>query len=537
ASFVVDGQLSAPYQVLYPGTTSENTLTLPSSQTYVENSFDPSAGAAYGNATYAAGTYSVTLRNFCGLIRLALKGSATLDRIVVHALGEETIAGDFVLESDADGFTGVFSGGGSPSLVYACEGQTLGETVRYFFIALPARTYSSGMEALVYQADGKYMRLKFWGDGKTLGASDIVAFEEKTYVAGRWDVLGELPALPQEESHFDTHLTVGSYNIWSSDMRTLYYTNRNNAGSEYYSGSGDGYMVDGDPRLWDTAKSYMAQTIANIAYDVFGLSEVSVLQKAELPGLVSAAGGSHYTWKFFLNSSVNDDSTPAADDEYEAIVYNNRLFTCERTGKFWLTDKDYGLKPHQGVTALSASDGNYRLVEYAFLTHNVTRKTFLFCHCHAPLNDAINEWAGGIIQYRITGQGSRTGSESSSYPINRNGYPVIFVGDLNATPSEGLLYSKLSAFWNCAYDQARETGMLAQSERENPGTWSNWRMQQSMLQSDDKRMDHVFVSSEFTVTRYWTNRFRYQTPYAPAASGFRRFYPSDHVPIVAELSL
>jgi hypothetical protein len=99
------------------------------------------------------------------------------------------------------------------------------------------------------------------------------------------------------------------------------------------------------------------------------------------------------------------------------------------------------------------------------------------------------------------------------------------------------MYSKLSAFWNCAYDKALQTGVLPQGEIENPGTWSNWRMQQSMLKSDDKRMDHVFCSADFTVTGYRTNRFRYNAAYSPAASGYRKFYPSDHVPTIAELSL
>jgi len=534
--FTVNGTPSAPYKVLYPGTSSENVIVLPSTQNYVANSFDPSAGVAYGNAASSAGSYGVSLQNFCGLIRFSLKGSATLDHIVLNSLGSEKISGSFSLTTNAGGFTGAFSGGGSSSLVYDCSGQALSASAKYFYIAIPAQTYASGMEALVYQTDGQYMRLKFWGSGKVLEGSDIIAFEEKTYAAGRIDVLSELPSLTQVDRSFDTHITVGNYNVWTTVMRNQYYDNRNNSSSDYYSGSGDGYMIDNDPRLWATAKTYLASVIADIGFDVFGLNEVSPTMKSDLPSLVSAAGGD-YSWKFFLRSSTNDNATPASDDEYEAIVYNNKVFSCGTTGKFWLTDKDNGLQPHQGVTSISENDGNYRIVCYAFLTHKVTGRTILFCNCHGPLNDAINEWAGNIIKYRITGQGSSTGSQSSTYPINKNGYPVIFVGDLNASPSEGLMYSKLSAFWNCAYDKAQERGVLPQSEIDNPGTWSNWRMQQSMLRSDDKRLDHVFYSSEFTVMGYRTNRFRYNAAYSPAASGYRKFYPSDHVPTIAELSL
>ena len=534
--FSFSGSPSAPYKVLYPGTESSNVITLPATQAYVADSFDPSAGASYGNAALAQGSYSVSLTNFCGLIRISLTGSASLSRIVVNTLGGEKISGDFTLATDSEGFTGAFSGGSSGSLTYNCAVQ-LSATPTHFYIAVPAQTYSAGVEALVYQADGQYMRLKFWGSGRTLSSSDIVAFEDKAYLAGRVETIGELPSLPQEDLTFDTHITVGSYNIWTSMMRDTYYNARNDSSSEYYSGEGDGYMIDDDPRLWNTAKTYMAKVIVDIGYDVFGLNEVSPTQKNELPGLVSAAGGSGYTWKFFLRSSTNDNAIPPSDGEYEAIVYNSNTFTCGTTGKFWLTDKDYGLQPHQGINTLPVSDGNYRIVAYAFLTHKVTGKTILFVNCHGPLNDTVNNWSGDIIKYRITGQGSSTGSQSSTYPINRNGYPVIFVGDLNAAPSEGLMYSKLKAFWNCAYDEALSSGVLPQSEIENPGTWENWRMQQSMLKSDDKRLDHVFCSSEFNVTGYRTNRFRYKAAYSPAASGYRNFYPSDHVPTIAELSL
>lgn len=535
-SFTIDGSPSAPYKVLYPATSSSNVIDLPSVQTYSANSFDPSACPSYGNATFSSGTYHVSLSNFCGLIRLSLTGTATLDRVVLTALGSEKISGSFTLSSDGNGFTGAFSGGSSSSLTYNCSGQTLSGAAKYLYIAVPAQTYSSGIEAIVYQSDGQYMRLKFWGSGKNLAGSDIVAFENKEFAPGRVDVLGELPQLPQQDRSFDTHITVGNYNVWTTVMRNLYYDNRSNSSSDYYSGEGDGYMIDSDPRLWATAKTYLASVIADIGYDVFGANEVSPQMKSDLPSLVSAAGGD-FTWKFFLRSSTNDNATPASDDEYEAIVYNNKVFTCGSTGKFWLTDRDNGLQPHQGVTAISANDGNYRIVCYAFLTHKVTGRTILFCNCHGPLNNAINEWAGDIIKYRITGQGSSTGSQSSTYPINKNGYPVIFVGDLNAAPSDGLMYSKLCEFWNCAYDEALANGDLAQSEIDNPGTWSGWRMQQSMLRSADKRLDHVFYSSGFTVIDYKTNRFRYKADYSPAASGYRRFYPSDHVPTIAELSL
>ena len=46
--FRVEGNLAAPYKVLYPGTNSTNVITLPATQNYVENNYDAAAYAAYG---------------------------------------------------------------------------------------------------------------------------------------------------------------------------------------------------------------------------------------------------------------------------------------------------------------------------------------------------------------------------------------------------------------------------------------------------------------------------------------------------------
>ena len=46
--FRVEGNLAAPFKVLYPGTTSTNVITLPATQNYVADNYDAAAYAAYG---------------------------------------------------------------------------------------------------------------------------------------------------------------------------------------------------------------------------------------------------------------------------------------------------------------------------------------------------------------------------------------------------------------------------------------------------------------------------------------------------------
>ena len=148
--FRVDG-VSAPYKVLYPATTSTNVITLPATQSYVANNYDAAAYAAYGTVEQVDGEYEATLNNFCGLVRFALNGSATLTKIEVSALGGEKLHGSFTLAAE---FDGTFTGGTAGSLTYNFgSGLKLTGTDTYVYIALPAQTYAAGVEAKVYQAD------------------------------------------------------------------------------------------------------------------------------------------------------------------------------------------------------------------------------------------------------------------------------------------------------------------------------------------------------------------------------------------------
>ena len=212
--FTVSGTLSSPFKVLYPGTTSQNVISLPATQNYYSGSFDGAAAAAYGKATKTGNKYSAQMTNFCGILRFALNGSATLDRIEINSLGSEKLRGNFTLATNSNGFTGSFSGGTAGTLTYNCEGVTLSGSDTFFYVAIPAQPYSKGLEALVYKSDGTFMRLKFWGSGHTLANTDVVEFESKTFAAGRVEDLFTINSLTAENGGAPTapaicHVTLG----------------------------------------------------------------------------------------------------------------------------------------------------------------------------------------------------------------------------------------------------------------------------------------------------------------------------------------
>ena len=71
----------------------------------------------------------------------------------INSLGSEKLRGNFTISNFE---TGAFSGGTAGTLTYNCP-VTLTGSDTYFYVAIPAQTYASGLEALVYQSDGAYM--------------------------------------------------------------------------------------------------------------------------------------------------------------------------------------------------------------------------------------------------------------------------------------------------------------------------------------------------------------------------------------------
>lgn len=526
ANFSFASALEAPYNVVYPGqSVSGDVITVPSEQTYVAGSFDPLAAPMY--ASSATAIENLSMQNLTGTVCLMMTGTDKITSVELNAIGGEPLAGQVTLQKKNGLYDGSFSVTSPASTItLGCgSGVQLSSTATPLYIPVLAQKYTQGFIAKLYNASGSYMQLKFWNSAaKTVSGTALYKFEEKEFLAGREDVLVLLEDMGVEENSFDTKITVGCYNVWSSSMRKKFYDARNNPSSEYYY-TGDGVFVDNDPRLWENSRSYVAKAIVDCGYDVFGVCEVETdNMKTDLESTVASAGG-NFTWHHFnLNGSNGNDG-------YESIAYNPNIFEETGSGQKWLTENGNVRKYPSGHSGWE--EGNYRMISYSFLRHKVTGRTIMFCHCHAPLNDDYNTWSGDNAPTLVNS-------------ANPNHYPVIFVGDLNSCPNassygNGRMYEKLLNTWKHAYVEADNAGVLKSSEREYNCTWEGERGQKSMLKSEDHpfkhQLDHIFYSGDFTILNYRTNRMTHKEPYAPASSGYRNFYPSDHVPVVAELSL
>lgn len=528
--FTVNGSLSAPYNVLNPGTTSTNVISLPATQNYVLDSFDPAAAASYGVATKVGDKYSAKLKNFCGILCFALNGSATLDKIVLNSLGSEKLTGDFTISNFE---TGAFSGGTSGSLTYSFgSGLTLAGTDTPVYVAIPAQAYASGLEALVYQSDGAFMRLKFWGSGETLAGTDIIEFESKTFAAGRTENLLAINALTAEAggepSAAAPSITVATYNVtrMNDEQRPAAAT----------SGDSNGKIARPENAIVkDCAEMQAAlgQAIYNTAADLIGFNEIgdgmyASGQAYSLQDMAEAQGAS-YTWK------LNFPSSKSGSYHYSnGFAYKSSVLTLEESGSAWLSASSNSYS----TSSDSGSGSPNRYVVWGLFTHKVSGKQFYFFVTHLPTY--TQDGGNGIGNLNMAG--GVNAFAASKTAVNRR----ILVGDTNSAPghSSEAGYNKLKEYWSDSYEAVNAAGNLASFYQtysgSQSGTGETWLY--SILQycknHPERRIDHIMTQGDCTATTYRTIRTTYE--FDPDGDGEEPSVtcaPSSHLPVVCTITL
>lgn len=543
--FTISASLSAPYKVLYPGSSSENLITLPATQNYVTDSFDGAAAASYGNAQKSGDKYSVKLTNFCGLICFAVKGSATLDRIELKSLGSEKLRGDFILTTDADGFTGAFSGGTAGALTYDCD-VTLSNTDTFFYIAIPAQTYAAGIEALVYQADGAFMRLKFWGAGYNLASNKLVEFTSTTYAAGRTENLLSINDLTAEDGGEPTAappgITVATYNVYQEESREsskkqyLYLTNVN-------------------------VREALGTAIASIGADIIGFNELdSNFQNDGSYSLKTLSGLTGYTWELNHPDDIQKEgSWPSYKyrtyNEYaDGFAYKTSLFDISDHNYVWLSHTADNTYYDDREDAYHNSGSPETTCVYAKFTHKVSGKQFYFFVTHtSTLAHTYSEIDAEKVNGEYSAEDQAAAAARRLRVINNLKYftaakagslPYIVVGDFNFGPyidtkktQEQPLYTAMySGGFANAYDQVYDAGNLSGFYINYPGTetGSNWGAHYLVnLKYPQFRIDHIFLhdgsSQVINAQSYRTVRTTYDV-------GEDTWCPSDHFPVVSYIT-
>lgn len=556
--FRVEGNLAAPYKVLYPGTDKTNVITLPAVQNYVADSYDAAAYAAYGIVEQVDGENKATLSNFCGLVRFALNGSATLSRIEVNALGGEKLHGAFTL---ADSFNGEFTGGAEGTLTYIFEeGLKLSDTDTYVYIALPAQTYSAGVEAKVYQADGAFMRLKFWGDGVPLAGNHIRAFESKTYAAGRIEELVGIGDMQPEDG--------GMPNVPAGVTVAVFNTQRFD---EEYRPSDAVTTVNNALALWRpegaiasnnaAMREALGKVIYNTQADVIGFNEIDgSMFKSGRPNSIEdmarAQGCTDYTFKFFSSSKPESSFYDDPNDYNFAngFAYKSSVLNLDDSGRVW-----YNLSR----STISTDDKNASspkvTIVYAQFTHKVSGKQFWLFVTHLPNYDDKNDNCDHNIA---------ASTALNAFAASKAGnLPHFMVGDMNSADHEKNQCQagaqKLLEYWTDVYDALNEAGNLSSFYQKYCGTQSgtgyiyHYSILDFCKNHPERRIDKIMTKGACTATTYKTVRNTYTVHYSGKAYYDEGIdpeteehiitehdvdedvvcYPSDHLAVVSYITL
>lgn len=209
ADFVLSGQVSAPYEIIYPAGMVKDaaTVTLPAGQKYAEG--DNIVSGSMPMAGYST-TESVMMKQVCGIlgIRLKMGTEANLIRYIeVTALGGEPVCGDFSVDFQ----NSTLSSEAKDADVIRMEVQKTfpAGSANTFNVILPAGVYSAGFQVKVVDENGRAMVRSIKGS-RELGAGKLMLMPELEFVPNSEDKGVEI-ATPEDWNSFATDYNAGKY--------------------------------------------------------------------------------------------------------------------------------------------------------------------------------------------------------------------------------------------------------------------------------------------------------------------------------------
>ncbi|MCQ2154346.1 MAG: endonuclease/exonuclease/phosphatase family protein [Bacteroidales bacterium] len=532
---------SSPYNVLYPGTTSTNVVTFPATQNYIANTFDDNAAPSYGVANVSGNKATCKLTPLNAVIRLALNGTDKLESIKLSARGGESIAGTFTVNFS----TGVLSPKtAQTSLMYdfGDNGLQLTGTDTYMYLVVPVRSYTKGFEALVYRADGKYMRLTFMS-GANVTAGKLFEMESKTFEPGRAVDVATINELTSGTASFDEQaeftdfeatdggtpttqmpgITVATYNVLITANRTSVMSLTNSKGC---------------------LGTVMLKTNA----DVICFNEIDKTFATDgtnsLDKIAVAAGMNGYEWHI-QNPNVVDKSgsfiSPTYDKSYSyanGFAFKTSVLELVEKNYYWYDDN----KDYTSSASTAYNNGHlpkYRTIVWAKFRHKESNKTFNVISTHMPNYDDGDDWSQGQAH------------QYAAYSINQfvqdkdPNSPWLLCGDLNTANVDdrsgdnknnyaGYCILRNTGNWVDSYEYLDASGLLTNFYRNYIGTQSGssdsyyYDVLRFCKNHPERRIDHIMVK-KFRPETYRTIRLNYQY-------GEDYYCPSDHLPVIVYVS-
>lgn len=271
----------------------------------------------------------------------------------------------------------------------------------------------------------------------------------------------------QKEDSAEFTVRIGTYNVWKS-------TN----------GKGD--------YAWEIRKERLAQSIADIGFDVFGIQEVDYRIQEELPLLLKNHGAHEYEWYMFSPYSPD-----GVGDKAQAILYRKDRFRLVNGNYFWISETPETMS--QSWDELKYFRGGCCVT----LEDIRTGRKFFVMNSHFPMGKQARLQSADVII-------------SQEKKFNTENLPAFLVGDLNITPDNPSSV-KLRAYWTDSF-----LALPEEAKEGSSGTMNSANVNKDM--SKAKRIDYVYFKGGVTPQKYHCANEKYDG-----------LWPSDHCAVYTDM--
>ncbi|MEJ2196340.1 MAG: endonuclease/exonuclease/phosphatase family protein [Ignavibacteriaceae bacterium] len=245
---------------------------------------------------------------------------------------------------------------------------------------------------------------------------------------------------------------------------------------------------------WHYRKANVATIIRFHHVDIVGLQEALFEQVKDLEGYLS-----EYDW-FGVGRDDGDK-----EGEFMAIFYLKNRFNIINNSTFWLSKNPE--IPGKGWDAACN-----RIVTWGKFEDNNTTKIFYLFNTHFDhIGEIAREESAKLLLKNINNIAGNS--------------DVIVIGDFNSTPNS-ITYKILTQGFDRELDfRLIDTKMVSHHPHQGPySTFTGFKL--SNLTDNDKLIDYIFIKNKMKVLNHVT-----------LSDTFDGFFPSDHMPVLAEIIL
>ncbi|MFN0016477.1 MAG: endonuclease/exonuclease/phosphatase family protein [Saprospiraceae bacterium] len=240
--------------------------------------------------------------------------------------------------------------------------------------------------------------------------------------------------------------------------------------------------ADGDD-AWPLRRAFLVRQLRFHAPDIFGIQEglkrqVDFIQE-QLPEFEHVGSG-------------RDDGREAG--EYSALFFRKNRFVALESGTFWLSERPDTVS--KGWDAALP-----RICTWALLSDKDTKRKLWVLNTHFDhIGKEARKSSAALIMNKIREK-------------NPKGYPVVLMGDLNATPGS-------EPIWMFSQELLDTRSHSIEPPFGPPGTFNGFRFKEPV----EVCIDYIFVSHDLAIRQY-----------AVLSDSWGCRYPSDHLPVYAKL--